>query len=255
MAITSRLAHRLRPAIFASPSRAFTSTTTRLADEKWPQTIPLGSYYDSILDKPSPYPFEEKPEGPPTSSNPEPPPPETKTPEPQAPESSPPPTKKKPGRKPKATASAVNPTPAGTPLASSPVPPTIPAALTAAEKARMVFGSPELKRQDEEARQVARASMSTTIAGVRIPPRPSEPDNCCMSGCVNCVWDLYRDEMEEWAAQSDEAKRRMEEKPKVGETKIVKDLWDENAFQNVPVGIREFMKLEKKLKTSEGKDI
>lgn len=31
--------------------------------------------------------------------------------------------------------------------------------------------------------------------------RPKEPDNCCMSGCVNCVWDAYREEVEEWAAR------------------------------------------------------
>lgn len=31
-------------------------------------------------------------------------------------------------------------------------------------------------------------------------------------------------------------------------SKISKDMWDEEAFQNVPVGIREFMKQEKKLK-------
>lgn len=29
---------------------------------------------------------------------------------------------------------------------------------------------------------------------------------------------------------------------------ISKDMWDEEAFQNVPVGIREFMKQEKRLK-------
>lgn len=31
-------------------------------------------------------------------------------------------------------------------------------------------------------------------------------------------------------------------------SKISKDMWDEEAFQNVPVGIREFMKQEKRLK-------
>jgi len=127
-----------------------------------------------------------------------------------------------------------------------------------------------------------------------------------MSGCVNCVWDRYRDEMEEWASRTAEAERRLaaaeageeigvtedsmegveagreielgvhdevadrgaasmdedgggsvgnwETGPSVAATgkdgsgRIVKDFWDEELYKNVPVGIREFMKQEKRLK-------
>lgn len=129
-----------------------------------------------------------------------------------------------------------------------------------------------------------------------MPPRPDEPDNCCMSGCVNCVWDGYRDEMEAWAAASAEAERRVAAAA-VGEAVGVTEeamggvsrgragmelgvheevaermdedgggvdvsgwgdgkgvvgggegFWDEELYKNVPVGIREFMKQEKRLK-------
>jgi hypothetical protein len=33
-----------------------------------------------------------------------------------------------------------------------------------------------------------------------------------------------------------------------GEGRIAKDFWDEELYKNVPVGIREFMKQEKRLK-------
>lgn len=109
-------------------------------------------------------------------------------------------------------------------------------------------------------------AQSTLKGGVLIPPRPEEPDNCCMSGCVNCVWDRYREDVEEWASKVKEAEAHMaklaaqdsittEEKPKVsekptkvGDEKISPDMWEEDAFQGVPLGIREFMKLEKQLK-------
>jgi predicted nucleic acid-binding Zn-ribbon protein len=143
------------------------------------------------------------------------------------------------------------------------------------EKARIVFGSrltgPERKSEIQSA--------STNIAGVLVPPRPTEPDNCCMSGCVNCVWDLYRDEMEEWAAKSAEARARIEEQRASGQatgtmatasdtpSHVATSMDDDGGgseanwtsqtelggqpadlFQGIPVGIREFMKTEKMLK-------
>lgn len=131
------------------------------------------------------------------------------------------------------------------------------------------------------------------IAGVRVPPKPQEPDNCCMSGCVNCVWDTFRDDMEEWASQSAKAEKALQAQmaqgrvdvlgavdvvkrtkspsvrdinpamtmdddgggsetnwpvDKLEKPKISKNLWNEDLYKNIPVGIREFMKTEKKLK-------
>lgn len=143
---------------------------------------------------------------------------------------------------------------------------------------------------------------STLEAGVWVPPRPDEPDNCCMSGCVNCVWDLFRDEMEHWVVKRKEAdyalrkerslegarkKRRREDGGMGGSTgsglmrgegekgaahtMISMDddgggseaLWGkgldsepmaEDVFKNIPVGIREFMKQEKRLKEKHARE-
>lgn len=167
-------------------------------------------------------------------------------------------------------------------------------------RARVVFGS-SLAGPAERAERLARIrSESRLVAGVLVPPKPEEPDNCCMSGCVNCVWDRYRDELEDWAAKNAEAGRRLRARDagdgvrvtgesmtagdgtvgemgshKRGEDRgavsmdddgggsvgnwvpsdaagadktITKDFWDEELYKNVPVGIREFMKQEKRLK-------
>jgi hypothetical protein len=152
----------------------------------------------------------------------------------------------------------------------------------AALKAQMLFGKPT----DAETRQAERDAelkkLSTNIAGVLVPPRPEEPDNCCMSGCVNCVWDRYRDELEDWAAASAEAREKMKaqrakEKPASGMSQeggtpshVMSSMDDDGGgsetnweaadpdegkdlFEGVPVGIREFMKIEKRLKEQQKK--
>lgn len=121
--------------------------------------------------------------------------------------------------------------------------------------------------------EVPPESMWKTINGVPIPPRPEEPDNCCMSGCVHCVWDDFRDEMEDWAgrvalakakggpqkgtkdmrtaprAEVSSASQSMDDDGGGSETNWTLPSQDEDLFANIPVGIREFMKTEKRLRT------
>ncbi|KAK4225749.1 oxidoreductase-like protein [Podospora fimiseda] len=168
----------------------------------------------------------------------------------------------------------------------------------AEQRARVIFGS-SLAGPAERAERLARIkNQSRLIAGVLVPPKPDEPDNCCMSGCVNCVWDRYRDEMEEWVFKSKEAEARLaareagaevaateesvqQQKQKINlgvheldgrgavsidddgggsssnwtrEETIAKNLWDDDLYKNVPVGIREFMKQEKRLKEKHSRE-
>lgn len=148
-------------------------------------------------------------------------------------------------------------------------------------KARVVFGS---RLSGPEERKKELESKGRWVAGVLVPPKPEEPDNCCMSGCVNCVWERYREELEDWAAASTQARQKMIEERTLGKatgmmsqesgmpshTAVSMDddgggsetNWttapEAEAFSGaeesadplagIPIGIREFMKTEKKLK-------
>ena len=153
-------------------------------------------------------------------------------------------------------------------------------------KARVVFGSslagPAERRSEIEKK-------STLIAGIWVPPRPEEPDNCCMSGCVNCVWDRYRDELEEWSTARRAAdvnlrkvkglengrSRRKKAGTRLmlgeGEKGVQHTMtsmdddgggsemnWgldmDTDLFKGIPVGILEFMKQEKRLKEKHARE-
>ncbi|OBT64017.1 hypothetical protein VE03_06733 [Pseudogymnoascus sp. 23342-1-I1] len=146
-------------------------------------------------------------------------------------------------------------------------------------RARVVFGS---RLAGPAERRAELASKSQLVGGVWVPPRPEEPDNCCMSGCVNCVWDRFGEEVEEWAAARRRAERAVGEEVGVdmtagegekegggvergGEATSVDDdgggsetNWDDGLsgelFSGVPVGILEFMKQEKRLKERHAKE-
>ena len=84
-----------------------------------------------------------------------------------------------------------------------------------------------------------------------------------MSGCVNCVWDVYREEVEEWSrarGRLDGAgygvgsgkEGREGEEGRWGHMGGVGVGEEEGLFEGVPVGIREFMSMEKKLRERRG---
>jgi hypothetical protein len=114
-----------------------------------------------------------------------------------------------------------------------------------------------------------------------------------MSGCVNCVWDRYRDELEEWAAAKKEVDRAVRRERGLEEwrrtrtsgtglmlgevekgaqhtavsmdddgggseanweTGLETDFMSEELFKSVPVGIREFMRQEKRLKEKHARE-
>ncbi|KAI5844737.1 oxidoreductase-like protein [Tricharina praecox] len=117
-------------------------------------------------------------------------------------------------------------------------------------RARVVFGSRLAGPGDDEARLKDKQTRGQMIAGVWVPPKPVEPDNCCMSGCVNCVLSAFVEDLDEWRR----AKRRAEERLKLTErggedaadAGEVEGLWD--GFEDIPVGLRVFMETEKRLK-------
>lgn len=82
-----------------------------------------------------------------------------------------------------------------------------------------------------------------------------------MSGCVNCVWDAYREEVEEWAARRKKREAKGRGAVQVGEAQEMEGsigdldgpggVGDTEAgalFEGLPVGIKEFMALEKRLR-------
>ncbi|KAK3991507.1 oxidoreductase-like protein [Cladorrhinum sp. PSN332] len=318
-------------------SRAFGNVQPRrtfaIASSGKEQVHPVGAFYEAVLRTPSGVIPKVKPEEPPvTSQESSKPAPKTTAPEkkPEAKEEKPKPTAQdvpkveekpatpaeKPAEKPaqekpsKPASPPKNTTPAASAseesadaaLKEKAAPRKQRKPRTNEQRARVIFGS-SLAGPAERAERLARLrNQSRLVAGVLVPPKPEEPDNCCMSGCVNCVWDRYRDEMEEWVSKSREAEaslaaseagaevaateesvyatgKQKQQQINMGvheldargavsmdydgggsasnwtqEETISKNLWDDDLYKNVPVGIREFMKQEKRLKEKHSRE-
>ncbi|CAK7270368.1 hypothetical protein SEPCBS119000_004053 [Sporothrix epigloea] len=276
-----------RPLSTSARRRAPAPPAAATATPTFVQAIPRGGYYDILLTDPPPYSSAQANEPPVTA---------TAVLESKAPASE--------AAAPSTTASAANASrwkqgEAPAILAAQKAAQKFAEKKTVQERAALVFGS-RLAGPMERANRLAEIrNRSTRIAGVLVPPKPKEPENCCMSGCVNCVWDRFRDEMEEWASANAEATQRLQaqeggvmagmkdSQPVVGapestqapasstsmdddgggsntnwssvDAKLAvggasKGGWNEELYKGLPVGIREFMKQEKRLKMKNVED-
>lgn len=77
--------------------------------------------------------------------------------------------------------------------------------LSATDRVKLVFG--QLGSRQDRILEAQRQAF--TIAGLKLSPRPQEPNNCCMSGCIDCVWELYKEELVEWKEKRAEIKRKL----------------------------------------------
>lgn len=137
--------------------------------------------------------------------------------------------------------------------------------MTAEEKIARVFGG-RIAGEDRQSLSRISVGQPRNIAGVSVPAKPLEPDNCCMSGCINCVWELYNDDVKDWNAKRREAAAKLAEKGGRWPADFhppAKWLKPENmpegtdsaeaatrdeSWSNVPVQIRVFAEVEKHLK-------
>lgn len=135
--------------------------------------------------------------------------------------------------------------------------------LSKEERIAKIFGGRikgEMESSSRRLRQEPRV-----IAGITVPARPLEPDNCCMSGCINCVWEMYNDDIQDWKEKRIEAAGQLVKKGGVWPVdfhppiKYLKaenvpkemsshDKHDSEGWTEVPVAIKVFAEFEKSLK-------
>jgi hypothetical protein len=77
---------------------------------------------------------------------------------------------------------------------SAPIPPRLPAPTRPLLRRRGLCFQPEAPMASASARD--EGAVKPDPAPVPEPPEKPLPGDCCGSGCVRCVWDIYYDELE-----------------------------------------------------------
>ncbi|KAI8386355.1 related to UPF0651 protein YPL107W, mitochondrial [Nakaseomyces glabratus] len=119
-------------------------------------------------------------------------------------------------------------------------------AATPEERMQRIFGG-RLKGEPPKSTSRILTGGSKLIAGVEVPEKPGQPDNCCMSGCVNCVWELYNDDVRYWKQKRNEAALKIRDSTEVWPSNWDPPL-DKLEMKNIPPTLHgKKMKLEEDL--------
>lgn len=111
---------------------------------------------------------------------------------------------------------------------------------TAEERMSFYFGAGRLRGEPPKSSSRRIIGKTRTVAGVQVPSKPVEPDNCCMSGCINCVWEVFNDDLREWRRKRKEAAQSI---------RNTEDIWPAEWYPPLPYlslkNVPESLKTEK----------
>lgn len=91
---------------------------------------------------------------------------------------------------------------------SNPAAPSIGDTLAAPDSRQTLSAAPLPAQQPSKAEDPRTVEAPKTpqlaIRGVRIPSRPPPPgpEDCCMSGCAHCAYDIYADDLQDFHAEA-----------------------------------------------------
>ncbi|SGZ52028.1 CIC11C00000000417 [Sungouiella intermedia] len=141
--------------------------------------------------------------------------------------------------------------------------------MTAEEKIARVFGG-RIAGETRQSSSRMNVGEPRMIAGVEVPDKPGEPDNCCMSGCINCVWEMYNDDVKDWNRKRKEAAEKLVQKGGVWPADFhppvqylekqnlpaslanlateARKVEERESWGNVPVLIKVFAEMEKRMR-------
>ncbi|KAI7848947.1 oxidoreductase-like protein [Circinella umbellata] len=85
---------------------------------------------------------------------------------------------------------------------------------------------------------------------IQVPEKPKAPDDCCMSGCAYCVWDIYQEDMEEYQTEKAELRQRFKDagEPLPPSLKAPKKSIEDQIQDEMDPTMKAFYALEKKMK-------
>lgn len=104
-------------------------------------------------------------------------------------------------------------------------------------RAETPFGAVEISKTQRQAEMETKppssAATQPTLRGIKIPLKPSPPgaEDCCMSGCARCVYDLFKEDLEDYQESLSEARSAL---LALTTPPVSREEWDDELLGKMP---------------------